>query len=292
MSQSQPGFDPVGGAVASLFVDPTSSNAMVLAAQHVTMPIIAGVPLTDDEVETGGGARVVYMIIDGSPSMIVVAEALRNGFNNDYEPAVRAAREDDVAALRVGGCVFSSGSPTPIWRGTGSNAGAYFHPFDELPELTVAEYDPNRGQLTALHRAILEGSAVAFRYAAELQQATGIQPDVDIIILTDGANNTAPLDPAEVRQMIMGRRTSRVRYLFFYFQTDLGLADPRRYATDELGISPELVESFLANPGETPEQLASRMRRLMAVMSRVSASKGMSAVRAVQAAGLDDEEFV
>jgi hypothetical protein len=274
--------------IASYFQDPDASSAVTLAAQKIAAPVVQGAILTADETMMGGGVRVVHFILDASPSMAGVAQALRDGFNQDFVPAVRAAREDDISALRIGGDAFSSGPPTPIWQGAN---GSYYHPIDQLPPLTTKEYNPDRGYGTDLHRAILDGSARALRYAGELQSETGMDVDVDIIILSDGANNGPPQSPQTARQMITGRDRTRVRYLFFYFDTDWGLPDAKGYATRELGIDGEQVETFTKKPGEAQLDQARRFRRLMAVMSRVSAARNTSAVVAT-AAVMDDEELI
>jgi hypothetical protein len=284
--------------IQSFFQDPDASSAVVLAAAQIAAPMVRGTSLTMAETMLGGGLRVTYFIVDGSPSMLVVAALLRDGFNHDFVPAVRAAREDDISALRVGGVVFSSGSPKPIWVGAD---GSHFHPFDKLPELTVADYDPRRGYGTALHRAIVEGSAQAFKYAGELQTQTGMDVDVDIVILSDGANNAEPEDPTEARLVITGRDKTRVRYVFFYFETDWGLSVTRpssnelseleKYATQDLGIDGEQVVAFARGVNETAEDQAKRFRALMQVMSRVSAARNTSAVVAFGTV-LDDDELV
>jgi len=279
--------ESIDNEVASFFQDPAASSAVVLVANQITAPMVKGTELSTEEVMMGGGLRVVYFIMDRSPSMMPVAQALRNGFNQDFVPAVKDAREDDISALRIGGNTFSS-DITPIWRGTD---GAYFHPIDKLPPLSDSEFNPSKGYGTALHQAILDGSATALRYAAELSQETGTDVDVDIIILTDGENNDRPLDPAPVKQIITGRDASRVRYVFFYFQTDWGNPDPVGYAVNSLGIDGEQVQAFLANQGESAEDMAKRFRRLMQVMSKVSAARGTSAVVAT-AAIRDDDELV
>jgi hypothetical protein len=272
--------------IAQFFQDPDASSAVVMAANQIAAPFVQGVTLTYDETAMGGGLRVVFFILDASPSMEDVADGLRDGFNNDFVPAVRDAREDDISALRVGGVAFSSGTPKPIWV---SANGDHFHPFDQLPPLTIQDYDPNRGWGTALHQAILSGTAQAMRYAAELQQQTGMDVDVDIVILTDGNNNDNPKSPASVKQMITGRDKTRVRYVFFYFQTDLGLADPKDYAIRDLGIDGEQIQSFMAKPNETREERAARFRALMQVLSKVSAARNTSAVVATAAVLTDDE---
>lgn len=282
---TQSGVSP---EIASFFADPDASSAVVLAAQQIAAPVVQGAILTADETMMGGGVRVVYFILDASPSMTDVAKTLRDGFNNDFVPAVKAAREDDISALRIGGAAFSSGQPVPIWKG---DDDAYFHPIDQLPKLTKTEYDPDRGWGTDLHLAILQGSATAFRYAGELQADTGMDVDVDIVILSDGANNGNPLDPSGVKQMITGRDATRVRYVFFYFETDGGLRDAKGYATRELGIDGEQVEVFVQKAGESAAERASRFRRLMAVMSRVSAARNTSAVVAT-ATVMEDDELV
>ncbi len=292
----------VSPEIASFFQDPDASDAVVHAAFQIAAPIVQGTALTTDEMMSGGGMRVVYFILDASPSMDPVAAALRNGFNEDFVPAVTAAREDDISALRVGGVAFSSGSPVPIWKGTDADGNeSYFHPFDQLPQITTGDYNPAWGNGTDLHRAITEGSAQAFRYAGDLQAEIGMDVDVDIVILSDGANNGAPTDPSGVRQIITGRDKTRVRYVFFYFETEWGLSVKRhrpnelseleKYAINGLGIDGEQVQAFARKPGETPKEQASRFRRLMAVMSRVSAARNVSAV-VTTAAVTDDDELV
>ena len=282
-------FDP---EILSMFQDPDASSAVVMAAQQISAPLIQGSPLTEEEVLMGGGVRVVYLILDASPSMFPVGQALRDGFNNDFVPAIRAAREDDVSALRVGGCAFSSGSPTPIWKGTDADGNvSYFHVFDQLPTLTKAEYDPDKGSGTALHRAITEGTAMAMSHAAAIQRETTLEPDIDIIVLSDGGNNedmrTIPAE--EVKKLVAGRNRSRVRYIGFFFETDWGMPDPDKYFINDLGFDAEQVKAFLAKPGETPEERAHRFRLLMGVMSRVSAARNTSAVVATTTVMADDE---
>lgn len=272
--------------LGTFFQDPDASSAVALTAQHqVTAPMIVGTDLSDEEVMMGGGLRVVYFVMDRSPSMVPVAKALLNGFNDDFVPAVKDAREDDISALRIGGNTFSS-DVTPIWRGSD---GSYFHPIDQLPELTQAEFNTTLGWGTALHQAILDGTATALSYAADLQQKTGMDVDVDIIVLTDGENNERPHDAAPVKKIITGRDTSRVRYVFFYFQTAWGNPDPAAYAVNDLGIDGEQVQAFLAVQGESAEDMAKRFRRAMQVLSRVSAARNTSAVVATSAVFTDDE---
>jgi len=275
--------------IASFFSDPDASDAIVLAANNIAAPVVQGIGFEIDELSMGGGTRIVYFIIDASPSMEPVAQALRDCFTNDFVPAVRDARESDISVLRIGGCVFSSGKPTPIWKGIENGRPVYFHTLDSLPGLTSVEYDPERGYGTSLHLAIIEGTATALRYAVDVQDETGTDPEVDIIILSDGANNDAPRDPSEARKVIQGCDPTRVRHMFFYFDTSWGLPDAKTYATRDLGISSEQVEEFLRRQGETDEDMAKRFRRMMAVMSRVSASRGTSVVVATAAVPDDDE---
>jgi hypothetical protein len=87
-----------------------------------------------------------------------------------------------------------------------------------------------------------------------------------------------------------------VRFVFFYFETDWGLKDPKGYAIDELGFDGENVVVFEKKRGESDDDRAKRFRRMLQVMSRVSASKATSAVQAaaVQQATVeeDDEDLV
>lgn len=156
----------------------------------------------------------------------------------------------------------------------------------------MAEYNPRAGWSTALHEAILDGTARVLKFGADQQAKMGTAPDIDVIILTDGRNNSVPMDPAVVKTMIKGANRTQVRFSFFYFQTDLGLQDPRAYAVDELGIDGENVQVFVALPNESPTDRRKRFRRMMRVMSRVSASKGTSAVQAAAATAAVDPDLV
>jgi len=279
-------LDPstIDSHVTGFFRNPASSVPVSLAAQQIQAPLVQGAALELDELETGGGLRVVVLALDASQSMWEVGDQLRDSFNNDFVPAVKAAREDDVSALRVGGIAFSN-TVQQIWHAPN---GDYFHKLEELPQLTAAEYDPSRGGSTALHQSILDASALGMRYAAALQAGGSDDVDLDVIVLTDGENNRPPHSPAEVKQMIQGRDKSRIRYGFFYFETAWGNSDPTRYATQELGIDGEMVQAFMARPNESAQERAKRFRTMMAVMSRVSASRGMSAVKATKAVFTDD----
>ena len=97
--------------------------------------------------------------------------------------------------------------------------------------------------------------------------------------MTDGANNCAPASPSAVRKIIQGGRADLVRHTFLFFKTDWGSADPHAIAA-ELGYDGENVMVFDKKSGESDKDYGSRFRRLMRVMSRVSASRGQSAVKA------------
>ena len=272
--------------IASFFKDPSASSAISLRAQQIAAPVVSGLAITVDELSSGGGIRVVYLVIDRSPSMEPVARLLLEGFNKYYVPAVQAAQADDIATLRIGGLTFSS-DITPIWI----HGGNALHSLDTLPPLTTAEYDPSRGHSTALNQAIIDGTATAIRYAADERSNTGIQPEVDIITLSDGANNCAPMDSAPVRKIIKGSKADLVRHTFLYFETNWGSDDPATIAAD-LGYDGENVMIFAKKPGETDKEYASRFRRMMRVMSRVSASRGNSAIKASAAVAATPDDLL
>lgn len=283
--------------IAGFFQDPDASSAVVLAAQQIAAPVVQGAPMTPKELEMGGGVRVVYLILDASPSMEPVARLLREGFNTDYVPAVQEAREDDISALRIGGAAFSRSPSTRLWKGAN---GDYFHTIDNLPQLTSSDYDPNRGWGTELHQAILDGTATAVRYASEVGAEISIDPEIDIIVLSDGADNSH-VPASEVKQVVSARDKTRMRFMFLYFETELGLSVKRpaagrlseleRYVVRDLGFDGEQVMAFAAKPGETREERAHRFRQMMRVLSKVSASRGTSVVVAT-AAVLEDDELV
>lgn len=286
----------VDPTIAAFFKDPDASSVVQLKASQIVAPIVRGEDVRPEELMMGGGLRIVHFILDRSPSMEPVGDLLLNDFNGEFVPAVKEAREDDISVLRIGGTSFSS-DITPIWKGKDSSgADVYYHSIDNLPGLTRLEYDPHRGYATALHEAILDGTARALKFAADQQGKTGTAPDVDVIVLTDGANNCHPMDPAEVKNMVVGANKRRVRFIFFYFETNLGLTDPKSYAINELGYDGENVMVFEQKPGETQAERRKRFRRMMRVMSRVSASKGKSAVQAAAAqqatVATEDEDLV
>lgn len=288
--------------ITNFFRDPDASSVVTLKAQQIAAPVVRGQALSVDEMMMGGGLRVVMYILDRSPSMEPVAQMLLQDFNTVLVPAIKEAREDDISALRIGGISFSS-DITPIWIGTDANGQTnYFHDLDNLPKLTKGEFNPDSGWATALHAAIIEGTARGMKFAAQTQADTGIAPDVDIVILSDGMNNEAPHSPDQVKAMVNARDKTRVRFSYFYFDTS-SRRNPQQ-SMDEaysiaasLGIENENTQVFAAKPNETPSERSSRFRRAMRVMSRVSASKGTSAVMAAAAVAAtpmptDEEELV
>lgn len=282
--------------VRKFFSNPDASDAVVLAAQQIAAPLVKGAPLTMEE-SFMGAPRVVYFIFDASGTMHPVENDLRQGMNVEFIPALKEGREDDISVLRIGGAAFGTNEKefVPLWQG---QDGTYFHSLEELPSLTDSDYNA-RASFTALHNAILEGLATAMRYATELRAQAGSAVDVDFIILSDGANNYPPYDPEVVKQVIEGADKSQVRITFLYFETPYGLSTKRPnsskyseaedYAINKLGIDPENVQVFAMMPGETAEDRRRRFRRVVHVMSKVSASRGTSAVKAAKVVMEDDE---
>ena len=274
----------VSAAVLSFFKDPDASSVLSLAGNQVIAPTVRGQDLTDEELSMGGGVRLVMHIFDRSPSMKPAMKLMLDGFGGDYVAAIKEARGDDISALRLAGLSFSS-DITPIWQ----KGGKLFHTLEQLPPLTKAEYNPENGMGTALHQAIIEGYALALPYAAEIHKDTGIQPEIDVIVLTDGMNNDNPLRPDPVSTLIKGSKKDLVRWIFFFFETEPGAcksSDPDvnpEMIAKRLGFDSENTMLFGKKPGETDEEHRKRFRRMLRVMSRVSASKGTSAVQAAAA---------
>lgn len=283
----------VNPALNAFFEDIDASSVISLKMNQVTAPMIIGTPLTIEELSMGGGVRIVMHVIDRSPSMIPVRDLLLTDFNTEYKPAIQAAREDDISALRMGGLSFST-DITQIWK-LGND---YFHSLDKLPALTKAEYYPmdedDTGYVprlhggTSLNAAIIEAYAIAAKYACVLLQERGIIADIDILVLSDGANNQPP-DSSQVRQVIGGSKKGIVRFIAFYFETSSGMRDPKGYFVKELGFDSEYIEVFAQKLNETPKERASRFRRMVRVMSKVSASKHATAVKASAAVQQEDD---
>ncbi len=276
--------------IAPFFDDFDVSSVISLKAQSIAAPIVRGQDITTDELMLGGGIRIVYFIIDRSPSMHEVAQLLIDGFNDEYIPATKEAREDDISVLRIGGMSFSSNC-TPLWLQEDENKKmTAFHALEDLPKLSKADYNPFRGQATAQYKAIIEGTATVLRYGSEEVNRTGTHPEVDVIILADGDNNDYPLDIDEPRKVIQGANKSLIRYSYLYFETEGGSQNPRQAAID-LGISPENIECFNKKPGETDGEYRSRFRRLMRVMSKISAG-GDAATAVAAAVAAEDDDII
>lgn len=279
------GTKSVDPAILAFFKNPDASSVVSLKASQIAAPIVRGEDVQPVELMRGGGLRIAYFIKDRSPSMEDVGDLLREEFNTAFVPAIKDARGDDIAALRIGGLSFSS-DITPIWQKKDGQEVISFHALENLPEITVAEYDPSKGHGTNLDEAIEQGTAIAVRYAADQQAKIGSPPDIDIFVLTDGRDTHRP-DHDGVKAMIQSRNKGRVRFVCFYFETEGGLPGTQDEIKAQLvelyGFDSENVVVFAKGPNETDEERAHRFRAMVRVMSRVSASKGTSAVQAAAA---------
>ena len=280
--------------IESFFQDPNSSSVVSIKAQQITAPTCKGSDLMPEELmQSGGMLRVEELNIDGSYSMEKVIAQIRDGLNKDFRDAVAEAREDDIAALRFGGLVFDD-YIKPIWE----ENGEYFHTLENLPLLTDKNYQV--GGCTNLHGAIIEGQTRAIKFAATQKAQFGIDPDVDNITISDGYDNINAHSADEVRQMIQGSRKDRVRNIFFFYDTaGIGMdQDNPNHPFQQalaLGYDPEMIQIFEQKPGETEKEHKARFRRMMRVLSKISAAKGTSAVQAgaaVAAAEEDDEDYL
>lgn len=276
--------------IAGFFNDLGASDIISLKAAQISSPVVSGQSISVDDLMMGGGVRIIYLILDRSPSMKPVAKLMLDGFNNNYIPAVKEAQDDDISVLRIGGMSFSSDLSNMWVRDDGKGGHIAFHALEDLPPLTDVEYNPTKGYGTALHKAIIEGTSVALRYAAEEKVRSGTQPEVDIIVLADGDNNESPFDVADVRTIIQGSKKELVRYSFLFFETSGGSSDPFATAI-EMGFGDENIQCFAMKQGETQKEYEHRFRQLMRVMSKISASKGNSALNSVAAVVADDDDF-
>ena len=283
--------------VAGLFPVTDASSIVVRLANQIAAPVIKANELTDDELFMGGGVRVLMFVLDKSPSMDKVADQLKHDFNNILIPAIEEAREDDISALRIGGLAFNS-SVDNIWEKKDSELGiVLFHKLNELPRLTDDDYYLTGG--TALYDAVIEATAKATAYAVSLEDQYGMDVDVDIIILSDGDDNSSDNSRLDMKQIIQGRKKDRVRYAYFFFETYRyeNLPDKEReeaYRKDaiDMGFDPEFIQVFLEKEGETEADRKKRFRVAVRVISKTSASKATSVVVATSAvinAGLDDD---
>lgn len=237
---------------SSIGLDDGTSDVIIQNLNAGTIPMCIGSPFTSEEEETDQ-FKIVLFVIDGSGSMEDVEDMLINEFNETVIPSLKEGKKNVVSGLRIGGLVFNN-TVTPLW-------GGGFNPLDDIPDLSRNDYSA-RGS-TALNRAILDGLTGVTAYALDIRKKTGTNPEVIVIVMSDGANNQAPFDADVVYQVTSKLSRELFTLAFAGFET-FERVDFRQIAQD-LGF-PEIFEMKMV-PGETDEDRRRRFRHLIGIMS-------------------------
>ncbi|OHA08445.1 MAG: hypothetical protein A3A44_00870 [Candidatus Sungbacteria bacterium RIFCSPLOWO2_01_FULL_60_25] len=242
-------FKKSGSAIG---LDDASSGILIHNLNASIMPLCSGSPFLAEEAETDD-FRVLMLMLDQSGSMEPVADDLIECVNDVLIPGLLGGALNAVGAIRVGGIVFGS-NVKPLW-------GGGFIPLQKLPPLTAKEYSISGA--TALHQAVLDGVTATSAYALELIHKTGSNPEVVIVVLSDGANNQAPLDPDPVYQVLSKLSPELFTLAFLGFETSERV--DFRAVAQAMGFRD--IQESKAKPGETLDERRRRFRHLMNVFS-------------------------
>jgi len=234
-----------------------ASSVLINNLNNTVAPMCIGGPLTAGEEETDD-FRLVFLVFDGSSSMMVVEDDLRECVNEVLIPGILGGAAEQVGAIRYNGVVFNH-QISPLWA---SNAG-WKGLKDETLSLTDQEYRAYGS--TALHQAVLDAITATTAYAIQLAQKTGSYPRCTIAVLSDGANNQPPLDAAAVKTAISGLSGELFDLLFLGFET--GEPVDFRAIAREMGFSPDQIQDSRPVAGESREQMRRRLRHAMQIFS-------------------------
>ena len=238
-----------------------SSSIVVANLNANTAPMCLGQALDEDEGETDD-FRLVEFVIDGSGSMIVVEDLVRELFNEVIMPGLLGGAAKTVGALRYAGLKFNH-LVTPLWQtAVDAQLGkGWLKLVKDFPKLTPADYEADGS--TALHQAIEEAVTAAAVQATQVYNITRTPPQVTIVCLTDGMNRYPPMDGKKARLALSELDPRFFKTVLIGFETD-EIVDFRKVGRD-LGFH-EVMDSK-TQPGETKEQQRARFRHIMGVFS-------------------------
>lgn len=244
---------------AELGINAASSQIMINNLNATTLPMCMGAPIhtleSDDVI-------IIMFAIDRSPSMLGVRQILIDAFNELLIDGLRGASKKTANTIVVGGLTFSS-DVTPLW-------GGGFKKLQEVPRLTLNDYDPDAGRATALYQGQLDALTAASAYAAQVFQETGTMPRVIVVGMSDGANNVSGVKASDVLAITSSLSREICKLPFVVFET-YEHVDGKQIAQDT-GF--EVFESKKL-PGESDEDVKRRFRHMMGTLSSqvISASQ-------------------
>lgn len=231
-------------------LDEDAADAVVANLDANTLPMcVGGTDLatidTDDII-------LVMFALDASGSMDPVQKDVIREFNETIIPALEGASAKTRQAILVAGLAFDD-RVWPLWNG--------FLKLDQVPKLTSKEY--RAGGATALHQAMLDALSVSSVFSSRVISETNTPPKVIVVVLSDGANNCAPANPKDVRDVASKLSKEIFVLAFAGFETYEGV-DFRQIAK-ETGFA--AVHEVKLQANETEAEKQRRFRHLIGTLS-------------------------
>lgn len=245
-------LDVFSQGASDIGLDKESSDIVVANLNETTLPMCVGTPI--EEIETDD-VILIFFVIDESPSMNPVESELIKGFNEILVPGLKGGASDVVSTIEVGGIAFTE-TIRPLWSGG-------FTKLSDLPRLTKKDYNTNRGNLTALHQAVLDAFTAVSVRAAEIAEGLGIPPKVLVVILSDGANNCPPHDPIGVKTLVDSCSNEIFVKAFAGFET----WEPVDFKEIAESIGFGKPFEMKKKSGESDKEMGRRFRHLLGIMS-------------------------
>lgn len=245
-------LDMFSQGAGNIGLDEQSSSIIIANLNATTLPMTVGTPI--DQIDTDD-VTILFFMLDESPSMSSVEQAVIDGFNDMIIPALRGGSSRVVSTIEVGGLAFCE-RIRPLW-------GGGFQKLESLSTLTRKDYDTSRGSLTALYQAVLDGMTAVSVRSTEVVNNLGIQPKVICVVLSDGANNRPPHDAAQVKTVVDALSNEIFVKAFAGFET--GEHVDFKQIAEAIGFGRPF--EMRQNPGETDADIQRRFRHLVGVMS-------------------------
>jgi hypothetical protein len=264
---------------AAMGLDDASSSVIIAGMDATVMPMCLGNPFDEDEQACDDFDLHMY-IIDGSGSMDVVADLVREGFNDVIMPGLLEGALEQVGAIRFNGIVFNDNIRPLFGQDQWQKLTAQF------PRLTTSNY--SAGGLTSLNRAVMAGAIALASHCVTVKEETGTAPRGKLICISDGKNRVdARLTPqnvvaeAEVA-MVLGKFDPRLISTIFYGWETGEVVDFREIAKT-LGFRD--IKELKRQPGETDEALRRRIRHDLQVFSQKLVRASVNKVAAPDPSG-------
>lgn len=238
-------------------LDDASSAIIINGMNQTVMPMCMSSPFDEDE-EACDDFLIQMYVIDGSGSMDVVEDLVREGFNEIILPGLLEGASDQVGGIRFNGLVFSSDIrqlfPTSDWQKLDKN----------FPRLTKANYTASGS--TALNRGVLAGATALMAQATEIKELTGTAPRGQLIVLSDGMNRDVgnfPKNP-EVSTVLKKLDPKLFTTIFYGWQT----AEPVDFHKIAAELGFREIKDLARLPGEDDGAFRRRVRHDLGVFSK------------------------